>query len=389
MKKRKKKKTQSSNNFIYIFLLVIFILMVLYLNSSKISTLLKSTQRDETKITAKELKEKITVQDAVAHSIRLLGIPDKNFRNHIGDDAIYISLGINKDEMDLNYANIIITGQVELIGGKLISGREMNNGNKQVLEFMDTKDSQKYIVTLYYTKSKISNRKKTQLAIVVDDFGAQNDKLLDDFCKLDPNISFAILPDQKFSKLVMNKAVKADHETLIHIPMEPVSYPKNNPGSHAIYVHLSDKEIRRRMERFIKQFPLCVGANNHMGSLATTDENVMRNVLTVLKQHNLYFVDSRTSQSSVAYKMAKKMMIPTIENHLFLDTPFISEKTLKRKIQQLKVISKNNNKILVITHCATRERYEFLKNFLQQIEELDLELVPVSKLFESELPEIL
>ena len=389
MKKRKKKKTQSSNNFIYIFLLVIFILMVLYLNSSKISTLLKSTQRDETKITAKELKEKITVQDAVAHSIRLLGIPDKNFRNHIGDDAIYISLGINKDEMDLNYANIIITGQVELIGGKLISGREMNNGNKQVLEFMDTKDSQKYIVTLYYTKSKISNRKKTQLAIVVDDFGAQNDKLLDDFCKLDPNISFAILPDQKFSKLVMNKAVKADHETLIHIPMEPVSYPKNNPGSHAIYVHLSDKEIRRRMERFIKQFPLCVGANNHMGSLATTDENVMRNVLTVLKQHNLYFVDSRTSQSSVAYKMAKKMMIPTIENHLFLDTPFISEKTLKRKIQQLKVISKNNNKILVITHCATRERYEFLKNFLQQIAELDLELVPVSKLFESELPEIL
>lgn len=389
MKKRKKKKTQSSNNFIYIFLLVIFILMVLYLNSSKISTLLKSTQRDETKITAKELKEKITVQDAVAHSIRLLGIPDKNFRNHIGDDAIYISLGINKDEMDLNYANIIITGQVELIGGKLISGREMNNGNKQVLEFMDTKDSQKYIVTLYYTKSKISNRKKTQLAIVVDDFGAQNDKLLDDFCKLDPNISFAILPDQKFSKLVMNKAVKADHETLIHIPMEPVSYPKNNPGSHAIYVHLSDKEIRRRMERFIKQFPLCVGANNHMGSLATTDENVMRNVLAVLKQHNLYFVDSRTSQSSVAYKMAKKMMIPTIENHLFLDTPFISEKTLKRKIQQLKVISKNNNKILVITHCATRERYEFLKNFLQQIAELDLELVPVSKLFESELPEIL
>ena len=363
--------------------------MVLYLNSSKISTLLKSTQRDETKITAKELKEKITVQDAVAHSIRLLGIPDKNFRNHIGDDAIYISLGINKDEMDLNYANIIITGQVELIGGKLISGREMNNGNKQVLEFMDTKDSQKYIVTLYYTKSKTSNRKKTQLAIVVDDFGAQNDKLLDDFCKLDPNISFAILPDQKFSKLVMNKAVKADHETLIHIPMEPVSYPKNNPGSHAIYVHLSDKEIRRRMERFIKQFPLCVGANNHMGSLATTDENVMRNVLTVLKQHNLYFVDSRTSQSSVAYKMAKKMMIPTIENHLFLDTPFISEKTLKRKIQQLKVISKNNNKILVITHCATRERYEFLKNFLQQIAELDLELVPVSKLFESELPEIL
>lgn len=389
MAKRKKQRTQSSNNFIYIFFLVVFILLVLYINSPKISTLLKSTQSDKRKITAKELKEKITVQDAVAHSVRLLGIHDKNCRNHIGNDAIYISLGINKDEMDLNYANIIITGQVELVGGELVSGKEMNNGNKQVLEFLDKKDSQKYIVTLYYTKSNISHRKKTQLAIVVDDFGAQNDNLLDDFCKLDPNVSFAILPDQKFSKLVMNKAVKAGHETLIHIPMEPISYPQNNPGNHAIYVHLSDKEIRRRMERFIKQFPLCVGANNHMGSLVTTDENVMRNVLAVLKKHNLYFVDSRTSQSSVAYKVAKSMMIPTFENHMFLDTPFISEKTLKRKIQQLKAISKNNNKILVITHCATRDRYDFLSKFLQQIEELNFELVPVSKLFESELPEIL
>ena len=195
MAKRKNKKKQNNNNFLYLFLLVVFILMVIYINAPKISTLFKNMESDKTKITAKELIEKITVQDAITHSIRLLGISDNNFRNHIGDDAIYISLGINKDEMDLNYANIIITGQVELVGGKLISGKEMNNGNKQVLEFMDTKDSQKYIVTLNYTKSNIRNNKKTLLAIVVDDFGTQNDKLLDDFCNLDPNITFAILPE--------------------------------------------------------------------------------------------------------------------------------------------------------------------------------------------------
>ncbi|MDA3813637.1 MAG: divergent polysaccharide deacetylase family protein, partial [Candidatus Cloacimonetes bacterium] len=299
------------------------------------------------------------------------------------------SIGIDSSEMDLNYANIIISGRVELIGGKILSGKVKNNGNKQVLELEDPHDSQKYFVSLYYTKSHIETKIKTQLAIVVDDFGIRNNKLLDDFCSLNSNVTFAILPDQKFSKHVMNRAAETGHETMIHIPMEPVSYPRDNPGANAIYVHLSEKEIRRRMEGYIKQFPLCVGANNHMGSFATTDESVMKNVLQVVKDHDLYFVDSRTSQSSIAYDTAKKMLIPTLENQFFLDTPSLTDKTLAIKLRQLKNLARNREKILVITHCATQDRYDFLKEFIKEIGKLDVELVPVSELLKSKLPDII
>ncbi len=74
----------------------------------------------------------------------------------------------------------------------------------------------------------------------------RNNKLLDDFCSLNSNVTFAILPDQRYSKLVMNKAAETGHETIIHIPMEPVSYPKDNPGANAIYVHLTEKEIQTK-----------------------------------------------------------------------------------------------------------------------------------------------
>ncbi len=390
MGKRKSiKNSRIDRNYYYILLFIGFILLLFLFNYDKIKNLVNGPQQKKDKVSIKQKREEITVLDVIVHAKLLLGVTEENYKNHIGEDAIYISIGVDRSEMDLNYANIIITGQVELIGGKIIKGEEKNNGNKQVLEIEDPHDSQIYFVTLYYTKSRNVVRDKTLLAIVVDDFGIRNNKLLDDFCSLNSNVTFAILPDQKYSKHVMNKATETGHETMIHIPMEPISYPRDNPGANAIYVHLSANEIKRRMENYIKQFPLCVGANNHMGSFATTDESVMRNVLQVLKDHNLYFVDSRTSQSSIAYDVAKKMMIPTCVNQIFLDTPRITEKTLANKIRQLKYLAKDREKILVITHCATQDRYEFLKEFIKEIEKLDFELVPVSELFKSKLPEII
>lgn len=388
-KRKSVKNSRIDRNYYYIILFIGFILLLFLFNYDKLKNLVKDPQQKRDKITIKQKREEISVLDVIVHTKLLLGVTEENYKNHIGEDAVYISIGIDRSEMDLNYANIIITGQVELIGGKIIKGEEKNNGNKQVLEIKDSHDSQTYFVTLYYTKSQNVAKDKTLLAIVVDDFGIRNNKLLDDFCSLNSNVTFAILPDQKYSKHVMNKAAETGHETMIHIPMEPISYPRDNPGANAIYVHLSKNEIKRRMENYIKQFPLCVGANNHMGSFATTDESVMRSVLQVLKDHNLYFVDSRTSQSSIAYDVAKKMMIPTCENQFFLDTPRITEKTLANKIRQLKYLAKDRERILVITHCATQDRYDFLKEFIKKIEKLDFELVPVSELFKSKLPEIM
>ncbi len=386
MAKRKNKK-KANNDFVYVFLLAIFILFVLYFNFDKISNLVNISTSEPSRVNIKEILKKKSISDAIAHSKELLGIKDKYYKHQIRNEVVHISLGIDRKEMDMNYANMILSGQIELIGGVIISGTEKNN--RQILEYLDPADSQKFVVTIYYIRSNTNTEKKIKLAIVVDDFGIHNDELLDDFCSLDKNITFAILPDQKYSKIVMLKAAKTGHETMIHIPMEPVSYPRNNPGPNAIYVHLSEREIKKRIGKFIKQLPLCVGANNHMGSLATTDKGVMKTVLKVLKDNELYFVDSRTTQSSIAYDVAKKMMMPTFRSNLFLDTPNISEKTLKTKIAQLKALSKKRDKILVITHCATRERYIFLKSLIEKIEDMNFELVPVSKLFESNLPEIL
>ena len=386
-KRKAKKKKQISRSNLYWFLLVLCVLLILYFNIDKIINLTKGIGNSRVKVN--QIFQDRTVLDALIHTKILLGVTDNNFNHSVRDEAIYVSLGIDQAEMDLNYANMILSGQVEIANGKVLAGKELQNGNKQVLDIVDQDDKQAYEVTLYYAKITMTRSKKTQLAIVVDDFGIHNDALLEKFCSLDKNITFAILPDQKYSEYVMYRAADTGHESLIHIPMEPISYPQNNPGTNAIYVHQTVREITRKMERFIKQLPLCIGANNHMGSLVTTDENVMQIVLEVIRDNNLFFIDSRTSNSSIAFDVAKRMMIPTFKSSLFLDTPDVSQKTLKLKLDQLKALAKSRDKILVITHCATEDRYEYLKEFIKRVNKLDFEIIPVSKIFENNLPEIM
>ncbi len=386
-KKRKKKKMKIGPLALYVSLL--FLVFLIIINIDKIADYAANFPPSKTKVEVKEIPRKITISDAIHHTKNLLGITENNYRTKIKSGIISISMGINPAKMDLNYANMILTGQIELLGGDIKVGKSTYNGNQQQIIIVDPTDSQKYKITLYYADSK-DETKKTKIAIVVDDFGYHGDKLLDAFCNLNKNINFAILPDLKYSELVMKKAHQSGHETMIHIPMEPISYPKNNPGKNAIYVHLSDKIIRKRMNKFIKDFPLCVGANNHMGSLVTTDEHVMEIVLGVLKENNLYFVDSKTSSSSIAHQKAKEMLIPTFESNLFLDNiGDLSTKAMNNKISQIKTLAKTQDKIVVITHCTSWDKYEYLKKIIIELEKLNFELVPVSELLKNNLPEII
>jgi hypothetical protein len=125
-----------------------------------------------------------------------------------------------------------------------------------------------------------------------------------------------------------------------------------------------------------------------MGSLATADKDVMTVVLKVLKDNDKYFIDSRTTSSSVAYDTAQHLLMPSLENQMFLDSPDISDKTLNTKVRRVKKLVEQKDKFVIITHCTNREKYEYLKEFLRRIKKLDVEIVPASKLLHNKWAEI-
>jgi len=324
----------------------------------------------------------------VRRSAASLGVPDAALKRRKLDKLIRFSVPINRSQMDLTYANMIFKGNLEREGATLLRGED--NRNQQSLSFYHKDSPAKYQIDLYYD-SKYYHQEKPQkrISIVVDDFGAIGGELLDGFFGVDKEVCFAVFPQEANSVSTVQRASRQGRETLIHVPMEPIGYPSVNPGDNAILVQHSEAQIDKMLSEFIEELPGAMGINNHMGSLATTDPDVMQVVMNTLKRYNKHFLDSRTTNVSVAYQTAQKAHLKAYRNDLFLDSPSISQSNMESKLNQILKLSESKKHIIAITHCHNADKLEYLKSFIVRLKKAGFTLVPLSEYGNHEVPEIL
>jgi len=101
--------------------------------------------------------------------------------------------------------------------------------------------------------------------------------------------------------------------------MEPKGFPGVKPGPGVVLRSQSDQEIADTVESDLASVPGAVGVNNHMGSAATADPRVMRVVANVLARRGLFFIDSRTTDATVAFEAARDARVRTASRKVFLD----------------------------------------------------------------------
>jgi polysaccharide deacetylase 2 family uncharacterized protein YibQ len=156
------------------------------------------------------------------------------------------------------------------------------------------------------------------LAIVIDDMG--NDfEIAKEFIGLTIPVTPAILPYLRYSKEIAHLAVQQERQHLLHMPMEPTSYPVNDPGQGAIMGSTPVEEVPALIAAALAAVPGADGINNHMGSRATQVGPLMDSVMAELDRRGLYFLDSRTSPESVAATSAKKAGVPWLKRDVFID----------------------------------------------------------------------
>ena len=95
---------------------------------------------------------------------------------------------------------------------------------------------------------------------------------------------------------------------MLHQPMEPHD-PSMDPGPGALYVGDGVDTIVGIMEENVYRVPFAVGANNHMGSKFTEHRRETEEALQILKQKGLFFIDSLTSNHSLAHEAATDLKI--------------------------------------------------------------------------------
>lgn len=157
---------------------------------------------------------------------------------------------------------------------------------------------------------------KGQLAIIIDDCG-QWMPVERQLVALPIPLTMSVMPHVRYSTQISQLAADAGKGVMLHLPMEPLSHKRSGEGE--IETAMTDAQIDAQTKDDLAQVPLAQGVNNHEGSAASADERVMKDVMNVVKAHNLFFIDSRTNKATVAASVATGDGVPNASRDVFLD----------------------------------------------------------------------
>ena len=219
--------------------------------------------------------------------------------------------------------------------------------------------------------------KRAKIAIIMDDIGGSISAvkgLLDYELPVTP----AILPGTRDASRSVSLLRQSAREYMIHIPMEPLSYPRVSPGENALLVNLAPEQIRNRMRDYFAAVPGAVGSNNHMGSRFTEAVDPMRIVLQELKSQGHFFIDSRTIGDSVAFNEARKMGVKTATRNIFLDNE-TDVAAIRKQIRKMVRLAGTDREIVAICH-PHKETFVALRQELNWLKEQGVDFVAASEL---------
>ncbi|ECR3120260.1 TPA: divergent polysaccharide deacetylase family protein [Campylobacter jejuni] len=160
--------------------------------------------------------------------------------------------------------------------------------------------------------NKIS--KKPKLAIIIDDMA--NASQVRGLKALNLKLNPSFFPPDKNHSETPKLALKFDFY-MVHLPLAAINY--NKPELDTLNPNDSKERIFKKIKQIKKDFKDLRYINNHTGSLFTSNEEAMRKLYEVLKNQNIFFVDSKTIGNSKANKIAKELSMPYIQRDVFLD----------------------------------------------------------------------
>jgi uncharacterized protein len=159
-----------------------------------------------------------------------------------------------------------------------------------------------------------------KVCLIIDDAGYQKGEALKHLYGFKVPVTVSIIPDTQFSKSLAEDFPGHGVEVMCHMPME--GHEKGMVGNaykELLKKGMASSKVGEELKQALEDLPNCRGLNNHMGSVATVDPELMWDVCQVLKSRNLFIIDSRTTAQSVVEGVAQKAGLPVAHRDIFLD----------------------------------------------------------------------
>lgn len=224
-----------------------------------------------------------------------------------------------------------------------------------------------------------ATKKSPRIAIVLTGLGFSRQATESAIQDLPPGITLSFTPyAQKLSQWIA-MARGNGHEVMLDLPMEPVSYPLDDPGPRALLTQLNELENQQRLRWVIGRAQGYVGLAAIMGSRFTSSEPHLKPVLREIKNQGLMFLDNRESESSVVARVAKDLGLPHAVNDRTLDEGDVGHLAIDARLAQIERVALSEGASIAIgrPYPATLER---LGAWAESLDSRGFELVPITVL---------
>ncbi|MEH6956020.1 divergent polysaccharide deacetylase family protein [Neobacillus drentensis] len=237
------------------------------------------------------------------------------------------------------------------------------------------------------TSAEKMESKELKAAVIIDDFGGGTGGVRE-FLEGDIPITAAVMPFTEHTKEHAKWAHKYGIEVMIHLSMEPKRGKRSWLGPRPITNDLSPAEVRRIVEDAIKDVPYAVGINNHMGSLAVENEQIVRAIVEVAKERRLFIIDSATSPNTKFPKIAEELGVPILKRDMFLDD-ISSSAHVRNQMIRLAKITEIKGTGIAIGHVGITGKVCSIGVFqaIDEFNKRNIKIVPASKLFSDKVSE--
>jgi polysaccharide deacetylase 2 family uncharacterized protein YibQ len=157
-----------------------------------------------------------------------------------------------------------------------------------------------------------------KLAIILDDLG--NDRAAAEaIFALPYPLTISVLPNHPHSVEIAEEAHRRGYQVLLHLPMQAVGNEK--PEAPELRPGMSESDVTLLVNQMLQAVPHVVGVNNHQGSQATSDPALMSELMPVLRDRQLFYIDSRTAATTVAFETAREDGVRSA----FRNVPFLDD----------------------------------------------------------------
>jgi polysaccharide deacetylase 2 family uncharacterized protein YibQ len=218
---------------------------------------------------------------------------------------------------------------------------------------------------------------RVRIALIIDDLGHVG-QVGQRVVALTGPVACSILPHTPYGSSIARQAYVAGKEVLLHLPLQSIDEYVST-GFGTIKIDTTEPQLIRILEADIGSIPHIVGINNHMGSLLTQHPGHMNWLMSALKARgNLFFVDSYTSDASVALQIAIEHGVPATRRDVFLDN-VPTRTAIDKEFKRLKRLARTRGSAVAIGHPYP-ETLSYLERVLPGLASEGIDLVTIKEL---------